>query len=60
MVSMLRYVSGIVFGLVGGLHLVRLVAGWELVVNGYLIPVWLSAVIGALLVALSWGHLCPT
>lgn len=60
MASMLRYVTGIVLGLAGGLHLVRVVAGWKLVVNGYLIPGWISAGIGALLVSLSWAHLCPT
>lgn len=57
---MLRYVTGIFLALAGGTHLIRSFAGWDLTVNGYSLPIWVSAVIGVLLAGLSWAHLCPT
>lgn len=32
-----------VFGLIALLHLLRLFVGWELVVTGFVVPVWWSA-----------------
>ena len=42
----------IVFIIAGSLHLIRSMAGWELVLNGFAIPIWLSLVVSALLVYL--------
>jgi len=35
-------VTAIVFSVVGLLHLLRIVVGWEAVVGGWSIPMWLS------------------
>jgi uncharacterized protein YacL len=35
-------VTAIVFSVVGLLHLLRIVLGWEAVVEGWSIPMWLS------------------
>lgn len=32
-----------VFGLIALLHLLRLFVGWELIVTGFVVPVWWSA-----------------
>jgi hypothetical protein len=34
----------VVFSLVSILHLVRLILGWGILINGVIIPLWLSAV----------------
>jgi len=33
-----------IFGLVSIMHLLRLVLGWEVIVNGMVIPMWISGV----------------
>ena len=38
------------------LHIVRSIAGWELVIGGWVVPVWLSIVV-ALLAACTAYHL---
>jgi hypothetical protein len=46
-----------VFGLVAVLQLIRLLAGWEVIINHYNIPLWLSGVAVVILGALSiWLH----
>jgi hypothetical protein len=35
-------VAAIVFSVIGLLHLLRIVLGWEAVVEGWRIPMWLS------------------
>ena len=35
-------VSGLIFAIVALVHLLRLVQGWDLVVAGYLVPMWVS------------------
>jgi hypothetical protein len=35
-------VTAVVFSLIGLLHLLRIVVGWEAVVGGWSIPMWLS------------------
>lgn len=40
---------GSIFGLIAILHLFRLLLGWESVIGGWMVPMWLSwvAVVGA-------------
>lgn len=42
-------VVSIIFLVVALLHFMRAVNGWELVLNGYVIPVWISWVVVVLL-----------
>lgn len=37
-------IAVVVFTLVAIVHLLRLVFGWEVVVTGYVVPVWWSAI----------------
>ncbi len=57
---MVRRISGIFIGLAGGFHLVRVFAGWNLVLGEYLVPSWLSIFLGVVLLFLAWANLCPT
>ncbi|MBI5203635.1 MAG: hypothetical protein HZA11_01825 [Nitrospirae bacterium] len=34
----------VVFSLVAILHLLRLIFGWEVIVSGFIVPLWLSAI----------------
>lgn len=43
--------SSVVFLLAGTLHFVRLVAGWELILDAWVVPTWLSV----LAVVVTWG-----
>ena len=45
------YTSGVVFAAVAVAHLVRLATGFEIVVSGIIVPVWVSF-LGALIAAL--------
>jgi hypothetical protein len=36
-------IAVIVFSLVGVMHLLRLFFGWEVIINGMILPVWVSA-----------------
>lgn len=50
-------IAGAVFGLVGVLQLIRLLAGWQIIINHYDIPLWFSGVAVVFLGALSlWLH----
>ena len=60
MTPMVRRISGIFLGLAGGLHLVRVFAGWDLVLDECLVPVWLSIFLGVVLLFLAWANLFPT
>lgn len=42
-------IAVVIFALVAVVHLIRLFTGWEIIVNGYAIPIWASFV--ALIVA---------
>jgi hypothetical protein len=46
-------VASAVFGLVGVLQLIRLLLGWEVIINHYDIPLWLSGVAVVVLGGLS-------
>lgn len=46
-------VTGLVFLLVGALHLWRAFQGWELVLGSWSIPVWVSWVVGVVLIFLA-------
>ena len=45
------YTSGAVFAVVAVAHVVRLITGFEIVVDGVIVPVWVSF-LGALIAAL--------
>jgi hypothetical protein len=45
------YTSGAVFAVVAIAHVVRLITGFEIVVDGVIVPVWVSF-LGALIAAL--------
>ncbi len=50
-------IAALVFGLVALVHVLRLILGWPVVVNGFDIPLWASAVAGlvsALLAVMLW------
>ena len=50
-------IAALVFGLVALLHVLRLILGWPVVVNGFDIPLWASAFAGlvsALLAVMLW------
>ena len=36
------FVTAIVFSIVGLLHLLRIVLGWEAIIGGWVVPMWLS------------------
>ena len=36
------FVTAVVFAVIGLLHLLRIVIGWEAVVAGWVVPVWIS------------------
>jgi len=47
----------VVFAVVSILHLARLIVGWEVLINGVAIPLWLSAigfVVAGALAAMLW------
>lgn len=43
-VNLALWVSGWLFGLMALAHAVRWIAGWELSIAGWLVPVWVSAI----------------
>lgn len=45
--------SAVLLELVGLAHLVRVIAGWEIVIGGFAIPMWASGCAAALLVGLA-------
>lgn len=36
--------TGYIFGFIGCLHLARLILGWEAIIAGWSVPIWLSLV----------------
>ncbi len=45
-----------IFSAVAGLHLLRAMNGWELSINGWLLPLWVSWAAGLILTGLTiWG-----
>ena len=34
---------GIIFAVIGTVHLLRLIFGWQIVLVGWVVPVWISA-----------------
>lgn len=49
------HVTGTIFGVIGLLHVLRLLFGWEAQIGGFVVPVWFSVL--AVLVAgyLTWN-----
>lgn len=50
-------IAVIVFSLIALMHVIRLLFGWEVSVNGVIIPIWVSAlgfVIASLLAFMLW------
>lgn len=50
-------IAALLLGLIALLHVLRLLFAWVVVVNGYAVPLWVSAVAGlfaAVLAALVW------
>jgi hypothetical protein len=47
-------IASIVFLFAGTLHLLRIALQWDLLINGWLAPVWLSAVAVVLTYWLAW------
>ncbi len=47
-------VSIIIFILAGLLHLIRAVNGWDMVVGGFIIPLWLSWLVVIILAFMVW------
>jgi len=51
--------SGLVFGVIAVLHLLRLIYGWEAQIGTFAVPMWLSwvaLVLGGLLSAANFSH----
>ena len=46
-------IAGSLLGLVGLLHLLRVAAGWSIVIEGWEMPFWLSGTAGVALVGLA-------
>jgi hypothetical protein len=51
------HAAGAMFSLAALLHLGRLVFGWDLQLDGTLIPTWVSAVVGLVGAYLAWTTL---
>jgi hypothetical protein len=50
-------IAALVFGLVSLMQLLRVILGWSVVINGFAIPLWASAVaclIAAMLAVMVW------
>jgi len=55
--KMFYKVAGVVFAIVGLLHLLRVVLGWNMVYAGWDVPAWLSLVAAVVLAYLSFNAL---
>ena len=53
--KMFYKVAGVVFAVVGLLHLLRVVLGWSVVCAGWNVPAWLSLVAAVALAYLSFN-----
>ena len=47
-------IAAIVFLFAGALHLVRVFAGWDMVIDGFLVPVWVSLLVGIITIYLAY------
>ena len=54
MQRLMLYLSGSVFGLVACIHVVRLLLHLEIVIQGWVVPLWTSAVAAIAAVVLAW------
>ncbi len=53
--KMFYKIAGVVFAIVGVLHLLRVILGWNLVYAGWDFPAWLSLVAAVVLFYLSFN-----
>lgn len=47
--------AAVVFIFAGGLHLVRAGMGWELAIGGFVVPIWLSVLVGIIVLYLAYS-----
>jgi hypothetical protein len=52
--KMFHYVVSILLGVLGVVHGLRFVYGWEAEVGGWVVPVWASAIAGVIALDLAW------
>lgn len=57
---MIQRISGCVFAAVAALHLLRAVKGWDLLINGWNLPIWGSWAAVVVLGFLARANLCPS
>ena len=53
------FVTAVVFSVIGLLHLLRIVVGWEAIAGGWSIPMWLSwvaMIVAAVLAVQGFAH----
>jgi len=48
------YLAGSVFLLVAVAHIVRLLLGVQILIQGWVVPLWISAIAAAITVVLGW------
>jgi len=46
-------IVALLFTIVGPLHLLRGILGWEVTIGGWILPVWVSIVAGVLIILLA-------
>ena len=51
-----KTVAGVLF-FAGGLHLARVIMGWDMVVEGFLVPVWASLLVAIIVLPLAYKAL---
>lgn len=47
-------IAGVVFIFAGGLHLVRVLMGWDMVIEGFLVPAWVSLFVAVIVLTLAF------
>ena len=53
------YITAIVFFVVGLVHLLRIILGWEAAIGGWIVPMWLSwlaLIVSAVLAYIGFTH----
>jgi uncharacterized membrane protein len=50
-------IAAVVFIFAGGLHLVRVLLGWDMVINGFLVPAWASLIVAIIVLVLAYKAL---
>ncbi len=48
-------VAAVIFTLVAAVQLIRIIIGWSVIIAGWQVPVWLSAVIAVIAAFLAWS-----